>query len=318
MDALRSPEEEDEERGVDASPVFVSEEEEARPLSTEDDYCMHRRAAEAASVTAIAAMVAYENACDIIESQENLGNLLARAMNTEDYAMSAEEDVVSATEEAAMSRAIGNAPWEDYAELFAESDWQVWDSPATPPGPGERLGGLGLPGDASWAWRQSRPLEEEEEEEEEDEEDEESEEEEAVMAMSDGDDEAVAVRLGGSDAADEEGKEAEPLSMSDGDDVAVVVRQGGSDAADALAHLASCCPPSEGMPDGFRTSKCLAPSLPWTDHWWAGPMEVAALRVLAQPQGRGHDGTWHDMLVLKAVMFPLLDGRALVWVQALD
>lgn len=87
---------------------------------------------------------------------------------------------------------------------------------------------------------------------------------------------------------------------------------------DAIAVLACGCPRSEGMPDGFHTTKSLAPTLPWTDHWWVGPMEEAAARVKAQPQGLRCNGTWHHLRVVEANVFSLRDGRALVLVEALD
>jgi len=72
------------------------------------------------------------------------------------------------------------------------------------------------------------------------------------------------------------------------------------------------------MPDGYRTTKSLAPSLPWTDHYWVGPMDSAAARVKARPQSLGRDATWRDLLILEAHAFPLLNDNALVWVSAMD
>ena len=49
-----------------------------------------------------------------------------------------------------------------------------------------------------------------------------------------------------------------------------------------------------------------------------GPQEAAAARVKARPCGLRRNATWHDLLILEAHVFPLLDGRALVWVEAMD
>ena len=88
--------------------------------------------------------------------------------------------------------------------------------------------------------------------------------------------------------------------------------------ADDIARWASGFPPSEGMPAGFHTSKSATPSLPWADHYWVGPMEAAAARVKARPQSLGRDATWHDLLIIEAHVFPLLNSNALVWVSAMD
>ena len=49
-----------------------------------------------------------------------------------------------------------------------------------------------------------------------------------------------------------------------------------------------------------------------------GPKEASAANVKARPRILRRDATWHDLLILEAHVFPLLDGRALVWVEAMD
>lgn len=356
---MASPGDEDVEEG-NVEAAQQGQEEEAKPLSTEDELkeilridretewasiearlVMTRRAAEAADVTAITAMVAYEKACDMIETQGNLGNLLAKAMATEDDAIDAWDDYRAECDQ------------EDWAEMY-EAPEGCWPSPARSPKEEEEEEteeeeDARRSVRAPWMYARSPEQEEEGAERNAYAAREEGEEEEKSLSTSEGDEKAVAMQQGEEEASstsmtrDVNEKACDMMEAQDhvGDLLAIAIgkedsakeweeydderrrnrnrrQQGRCDAADALAHLASCCPPSEGMPGGFRTSKCLALSLPWTDHWWVRPMEVAALRVLAKPRGRGNDGTWHDLLVLEAVSFPLFDGRALVWVQASD
>ena len=72
--------------------------------------------------------------------------------------------------------------------------------------------------------------------------------------------------------------------------------------------------PSVGMPKGFRTMRNWL--LPWTDQYWVGTRDEAALMVLAQPREQGRHGIY-DLQILEHAIFVLSDpDRVLVWVQA--